>query len=262
MTETVIHPTAVIAPGAALGVGVTVGPFCIIEDDVTIGDGCILDPHSVIRQHTAMGANCHIHPGAIIGDIPQDLSFKGGASYVKIGAHCVMREHVTVHRGTEEGSVTEIGEHCFFMACSHMGHNVKVGNRVIMANSSAVGGHAEIDDGVFISANVGVHQFVKVGRLAMIGAGSQATKDVPPFCTIHSSTMNLIAGLNIVGLRRAGYSSDERKAIKKAYTLLFKSGLNVTQAVAEIKKQCPPGPAHEFCDFVERSARGICTMKC
>ena len=161
----------------------------------------------------------------------------------------------------EPGSSTTIGDDCFLMAFSHFAHNVRLANRVIVCNAVLFAGHVEVDEGAFISGGSMVHQFVKIGRLAMLSGNALVGKDVPPFCTMQHAVLNRIAGLNIVGLRRAGLNSEERRQIKQAFNLLFRSGLNVTQAVARIREEIPPGPAHEFCTFVDNSTRGICTMQ-
>jgi UDP-N-acetylglucosamine acyltransferase len=178
-----IHPTAIVDPSAQLGQHVEIGPYAVIESDVTLGDNCRISAHVVIRRYVTMGPNCRVHPGAVIGDTPQDLAFKEtDPSYVRIGAGCVFREFVTIHRGTKPETATEIGNGCYFMACSHAAHNVRVGDNVILANGALLGGYAEIGERAFLSGNVAVHQFCRVGRLAMMGGNSATSKDVPPFC--------------------------------------------------------------------------------
>ncbi|MBU0679416.1 MAG: acyl-ACP--UDP-N-acetylglucosamine O-acyltransferase [Verrucomicrobia bacterium] len=254
-----IHSTAVIEEGARIGKDVEIGPFVFIDRAVELGDGCRVGPHAVIFHDTRIGANCRIHAGAVLGDDPQDVAYGGGQTYLQIGDNCIIRECVTIHRGTVEGSSTIIGNGCLFMACSHAAHNVKMGNRVILANGVLLAGHVEVGDGVFMSGNVGVHQFCRIGRLAMLGGNGSISKDVPPFCMTRTGGYNQIGGLNVVGLRRAGFDPEVRKQIKGACELLYHSGLNVTQAVEKMKELGLEGPAAEFISFIESSKRGICS---
>ena len=253
-----IHPSAVIDPGAELGRDVTVGPFTFVDRDVRIGDGCRIGPHVTILRHTSVGPGCSVHAGAVRGDLPQDLGFKDAVSYVSIGAGCRIREGVTIHRGTKPETTTEVGDQCFLMAFSHCAHNVKLGQGVILANGALLGGYVEIGDRAFISGNCLIHQFTRIGRIAMLSGGGGVSKDVPPFCTVRSLTVNSVAGLNVVGMRRGGISPEERLEIKKAFAIVYRSGLNVTQAVARIREAFAKGPALEFADFIEASKRGVC----
>lgn len=253
-----IHPTAVIGSNAEIGTDVEIGPYTVIGDEVRIGDGCLIGPHVVIHPFTTLGQRCRVHATAVLGDLPQDLSFPGGASYADIGDDCVIREGVTVHRGTKPDTRTVIGSGCFLMANSHFAHNVQVGNKVIVANGALLAGYVEVGEGAFISGNVVIHQFVRVGRLAMLGGQSGIGKDIPPFCTTESATRNRIAGLNLVGLKRAGFTPPERKELKRAFDMLYRSGLNVSQALEKMKTEFTEGPAAELWRFIEQSERGIC----
>jgi len=235
-----IHPSAYIEPGAVIGEGTEIGP------------------NVVIYRHVTLGRNCTVHAGAVLGDVPQDIAFKHVDSFVRIADHCVIREHVTIHRGTKEGTATEVGEGCFLMANSHLAHNVRLGNKVILANGVLLAGYVEVGDGAFISGNAAVHQFTRIGRLAMISGLGAISKDVPPFCTTPALQRNVVAGLNVVGLRRAGVTPAQRQEIKRAFTLVFRSGLNVTQAVKKIRDEIAGGPALEMADFIDASTRGIC----
>jgi UDP-N-acetylglucosamine acyltransferase len=256
-----IHPTAVIESGAELGQNVQVGPFAYIADGSRIGDGCQIGAHASVLRHTTIGAACRIHDGAVIGDLPQDFAFEASTvSYVRIGTGCVIREGVTIHRGTKPDTVTEVGNQCFLMANSHLAHNVRLGNQVVVANGALLAGYVEVGDRCFISGNCAVHQFVRIGRLAMMGGGSAVSKDVPPFCTARPLSPNTILGLNVVGLRRAGFTPAQRAAVKEAFGLLYRSGLNVGQAVEKMKQRFADGPAKEMTDFVEASRRGICAI--
>jgi len=253
-----IHKTAIVDKGAEIGKDVSIGPFSCVEGNVRIGDGCVIGSHVTIMRHTTLGSKCHVHACAVLGDVPQDLGFGGGESFVRIGSGCIIREGVTIHRGTKPGTATEIGDNCFLMAYSHFAHNVKLGNNVIVANSAMLGGYVEVGDRAFLSGNVGVHQFCRVGRLTMVGGNSGVSKDLPPFCTIRSVTLNAVAGMNIVGMKRAGFSPEERAQVKKAFMLLYRSGLNVKQAVEKGRSEFTSGPAMEIWQFVEQTKRGIC----
>lgn len=253
-----IHPTAIVDPGAVIGENVVIGPYAVIEGDVAIGPGCDIGPHVFIRRYATVGAGCRIHAGAVIADLPQDLAFRDAVSYVRIGKGCTIREYVTIHRGTKPETVTEVGDNCFLMANAHLAHNVKVGQRVIIANGAMLGGYVEVADGAFLSGKVGIHQFVRIGRLAMLGGGSTLTKDVPPFCTVGTNSANGVAGMNIVGMRRAGFSPADRQTVKRVFWTLYRSGLNVSQAVQAIRDSETSPLAAEFTGFIKASRRGIC----
>lgn len=255
-----IHPSAVIEPGAILGAGVEISPFCYIDRHAQLGDGCNLGPHVTILGHTSLGQNCRVHGGAIIGDIPQDVNYQGGISYVTIGDRCTLREGVTIHRGTKPGTVTRVGNDCLLMAYSHLAHDVQIGDQVIIANGALVAGYAQIGDRAFISGNCLIHQFTRVGRLAMLSGGTAVQKDIPPFCMTHSLSRNTIMGLNIVGLRRAGFSPEERQLLKRALAVLYRSDLNTTQAIAQLKEKFDSPLVSELAQFIEASERGICTF--
>ena len=256
-----IHATALVDKGACLGKDVEAGPYAVIEDRTEIGDGCRIGAHATIKAHTRLGAGCHVHAGAVLGDVPQDRSFCGEETFLRVGESCVIREGVTLHRGTAPGSATEIGPECFLMAFSHCAHNVRLGPRVVLANGALLGGYAQADEGAFISGNCLVHQFCRVGRLAMLGGGSGVSKDVPPFCTVKSLTANRLAGLNVVGLRRAGCTPAERRQIRRAFKLLYRSGKTAAEAVAAIRSELDAPAALEFCAFVEESERGVCGLE-
>jgi UDP-N-acetylglucosamine acyltransferase len=259
--ESLIHPTAVVHDSARLGEGVRIGAFSFVDRDVTIGDGCRIGPHVVIHPRVELGPRCAVHAGAVLGDLPQDFAFQDVPSGVRIGAGCTLREGVTVHRGTKENTLTTTGEGCYLMANSHLAHNVTLGNRVIMANGSLLGGYVTVGDGVFISGNSAVHQFVRVGRLAMVGGLSAVSMDLPPFMTSKPSTLNRVVGLNTVGLRRAGVSPAERMDIRNAFSTLYSSGLNIRDALEDLRQNTPSPPVRELIEFVESSERGICMVR-
>jgi len=255
-----IHTTAVVDRGAELGKDVNIGPFAYVERDVRIGDGTAVGPHASILQHTTVGPGCRIHAGATLGDIPQDLSFKNPVSHVRIGAKCTIREGVTIHRGTKPDTATEIGDECFLMAFSHFAHNVKLGKSVIVANGTLCAGYVEVGDRAFISGNCAVHQFVRIGRLAMLGGLSAISKDVPPFFTTRPACLNSVASCNFVGMRRAGLDTKARTEVRKAFMILYRSERNISQALEEIRATFSAGPVLEICDFIDQSKRGICGL--
>lgn len=257
---TVMHPTAIVSKKAEIDKSVEIGPYCIIEDDVKIGAGTKLWANTYICSGTEIGRDNQIHMAAILGHEPQDISFKKGTkSFLKIGDNNIIREYVTIHRGTQEGSATQIGNANFFMALSHIAHNCKIGNNVIICNNTLLGGYVEIEDKAFISGCCGVHQFARIGRLAMISGLTRVNKDIPPYMVAELDS--LIVSYNIVGLRRAGVCEDTRKEIKKAYKLLYLSDLNTTQALSEITKQLKSEEVRYLVEFVKKSKRGICAHK-
>lgn len=256
-----IHPTAIIAPQAELAADVEIGPYAVIEGRAIIGPGCVIQAHAVLSGNVRLGRGNVIGYGAVLGAAPQDLAFKPGTrSEVILGDWNVVREYATIHRGTAEGTATTVGDRNFLMGGCHLAHNVRIGDRVIMANNSLLAGYVEVEDGVFISGACVFHQFVRIGRMAMIQGQSGFGKDVPPF-TI-GAEHNTVAGLNTVGLRRAGFTSEQRQELKAAFKLLYKSGLNVSQAL-EKARALPLGPeARAFFDFVEAAKRrGICDLR-
>ena len=253
-----IHPTAVVEDGARLGEGVAVGPFSVIYAGADVGDHCRIGPHVVIHPHTRIGPRCRIHAHAVLGDEPQDLSFKGTVSSVEIGSDCWIREGVTVHRGAREGSVTRVGNGCLLMANSHLAHNVQLGNKAIVANGALLAGHVTVGEGAFVSGNVVVHQFTRIGRLAMLGGGGGISHDVPPFCITASSALNRIFGLNTVGLKRAGISPEDRLQIRRAFSIVYRQGLSRPQALEALRNAHLTGPALEWIDFIAQTKRGLC----
>ncbi len=256
-----IHSSACIDPKAALGRDVVVGPGAVIAAGARVGDRCVIGPHAVIYGGVTLGEGCRVHAGAVIGDTPQDLAFKGEvASFVRIGARNILREGVTIHRGTKEGTETVTGDDCYLMANSHLAHNVQLGHRVIIANGALLAGYVEVGDGAFISGNVVVHQFCRVGRLAMLGGLSAISKDVPPFCMTRSGSLNTIVGLNIVGLRRNGFNPEQRKSARGCLDIVFRQGLNTGQAVRKLGVLAEQGDvlAGEWANFIAGASRGIC----
>lgn len=253
-----IHPTALIDRHAELDASVEVGPYCIIERGVRIGAGTRLVAHAFIASGTTIGQRNHIFPNAVLGHWPQDLAFKNEPSYTEIGDDNIIREGVTIHRGTMPGSTTQIGNRCFFMANSHVGHNCRVGDDVKLANGALLAGHVHVGDKSFISGNAAVHQFVRIGELVMLAGVHKATTDIPPF-TI--SSHNRLAGLNIIGMRRAGFTPAERAEIRHLFRVLFRSAAPFRAALEQHAAQVQSPPARRMIEFLQApTKRGI--MRC
>ena len=249
-----IHPTAIVDAGAQIGAEVEIGPYSIIGAGAVIGEKCVIQSHVVIEGSVKMGAGNFIGHGAIIGPMPQDLGFKPEIkSGVEIGQGNVIREYCTIHRGASEGSNTVVGDNSFLMVGTHLGHDCRIGNGVVIANNCLLAGHVRIDDGAFIGGGSRFHQGIRIGRLVM--AEGRFTKNLPPFM---SAAKNQVYGMNIIGLRRAGFTQAERDEVKRAFKLLYKSGLNTKQAL-EKTAEAEFGPiGREFFDFVaEAGKRGI-----
>lgn len=252
-----IHPTAVIHPHAQLGPGCSVGPYAVIDEHVVLGAECSVGPHVYLTGHTVIGPGNRFHAGCVIGDAPQDLKYANAPTRLRIGDQNTFREHVTVHRSNKIEEDTVIGDANLFMAGSHVGHNSHLGNHNILANGALLGGHVQLADRAFISGNCLVHQFCRVGRLALMQGGSAISLDLPPFCVARGD--NGLAGLNTIGLRRAGITAEQRLELRRAYHRLFRSELRRTQVLAQALSEFSPGsPAAELVEFVARSKRGLC----
>lgn len=252
-----IHPTAIINPKAQVHESVQVGPYAVIDADVELGADCIVGPHVYITGKTRIGSGNRFFAGCVIGEAPQDLKYSGALTGVRIGDRNVFREHVTVHRSTKPEEDTIIGSDNFLMANAHVAHNCRLHNSVIMANGALLGGHAEIFDRAFISGNCLVHQFTRVGTLAMMQGGSAASKDVPPFTIAHH--VNTLAGLNVVGMRRAGINSADRLELKKLYHLLYRAPEHgFRHALAATQSKFSSGVAQQVFEFLSGAKRGIC----
>ena len=261
MTNAKIHRTAIVDPTAKIGEDVEIGPFSFIGPQVTIGDNTIVQSHVVIEGAVAIDSGNFIGHGAIIGVLPQDVSFsQERKTKVEIGNDNIIREYCTIHRGSPDGSATRIGDKNFLMSGAHIGHNCLIGNNVVIANNCLLGGYVRVDDGAFLGGGSTFHQFMHIGRLVMVQGSSAFGKDLPPF--VVAAERNSVFGLNIVGMRRAGLSANDRDEIKEAFKLIYLSGLNTSQALAKADKTTFGGPAREFLDFVASSKkRGICPFK-
>jgi UDP-N-acetylglucosamine acyltransferase len=251
-----IHPSAIIHPKAKLDATVRVAPFAVIDAGVELGAHCAVGPHVYLTGETKIGAHNQFHAGCVIGDAPQDLKYKNAPTRLRIGDHNVFREHVTVHRATSDDGETVIGSHNFLMANCHVGHNCQLGDHIIIANGALLGGHAVVQDRAFISGNCLVHQFTRVGTLAIMQGGAAVSQDLPPFTVARGD--NGICGLNVVGLRRAGFTAEQRVELKRLYQLLFRSGKNLRAAVAAARENFNSPAAKTMLDFVAAAKRGIC----
>ncbi|MGH8582223.1 MAG: acyl-ACP--UDP-N-acetylglucosamine O-acyltransferase [Gammaproteobacteria bacterium] len=250
-----IHPTAVIDPAAGLGSGIRVGPYAVIEADAVIGDGCSIGAHSVIKRHTRMGRDNRVHEHVTLGGDPQDLAFQPCVSHLEIGADNVFRESVTVHRGSRPNGVTRIGDGNYLMAYSHVAHDCTLGARIILANCAALGGYVTVGDRAFLSAHVAVHQFCRIGRIAMVSGLAGVNMDCLPFLMVTGAPARAV-GLNLVGLKRAGIASEEVAALKRAYRLLFLSETPVREALADLAAW--PSPlVREWVEFAAGAKRGF-----
>jgi UDP-N-acetylglucosamine acyltransferase len=253
-----IHPTAIVHPGAELGTDVSVGPYAIIGDGVTVGGGSEIGPHVTIEGNTTIGPGAMISQFASIGGPPQDLTYRGEDTRVEIGAQVRIREYVTIHRGTVRGGgLTAIGDGSYLMAYCHVAHDCILGGGVIMANSAHLGGHIQVGRKAILGGVVGVHQFVRVGEFALVGAVSGVAKDVPPY-TLASGPRIYLYGLNEVGLRRNGFSRQTVSTLKKAFKIAFRSSLSCSQAAEKIRSEFADTPeAVNFAEFLATSRRGI-----
>lgn len=252
-----IHPTAVIHSQAKLAPGVRVGPHAVIDAGVELGPDCVVGPHVYLTGQTVIGARNKFHAGCVIGNTPQDLKYKGEPTRLRIGDDNTFREHVTVNCSTTLEGITVLGSHILIMAGAHVGHDCTVGDHVIIANCSALGGYVTVGERAVLSACVVVHQFLRVGTLSMTQGGSALSQDLPPYAMARYG-VNLMCGLNTVGLRRAGLTAEERLELKQAYRLLFRSGTNLRQAVTEARKQFTGARTKVLLDFVAATKRGIC----
>ncbi|NLV23555.1 MAG: acyl-ACP--UDP-N-acetylglucosamine O-acyltransferase [Deltaproteobacteria bacterium] len=253
-----IHETAVIHSGAKIADNVTIGPFAVIGEYVEIGPGTSVGPHAVIEGHTVIGADNRIFQFASVGAIPQDLKYRGEETLLVIGARNQIREFTTIHTGTEGGGgVTEIGNDNLFMAYSHVGHDSKVGNHAIFANCATLGGHVEVQDYAILGGLSGVHQFTRIGCHCMISGGSMVGQDIPPYIIAQGDRAKPI-GINIVGLRRRGFSDQAILSVKEAFRIVFRSGLKRAEAFARIAQEVEQTPElKRFVEFFENSRRGI-----
>jgi len=254
--QTFVHPTALVDSSAQIGQGVWIGPHCIIEGDTQIGDNTVLEANVLVKSGTSIGQRCRVWPNVILGHEPQDMKYRGEKSFLRIGDDNILREMVTIHRGTGEGTATTIGNRNMLMAYVHIGHNCTIGNNNMISNSTGFSGHVTVEDKVVIGGFVGVHQFVHIGKMAMVGGLSKVVQDVPPFCTCDGRPAK-VHGLNTRGLRRNGVSVEQRMEVGNAFKLLYRSNLNTSQALERIHAEVPHSPTLDyFIEFIERVREG------
>ncbi len=252
-----VAPTARVDPSAVVGPGSRIGEYCVIEADVEIGARCLLEPYVYIKRWSTLGDDNEISAGTVLGTDPLDKNFSGARSYLFIGARNKVREHFTISRGTAPESETRIGDGNYIMTSGHIAHNCRLGSNIVIASCALVAGHVEIEDQAFISGGVVIHQYSRIGRLAMVGGNTRVNSDLPPFFLY--SDFNVAAkGINVVGLKRAGFSQDDIRAIKAAYQILYRSGLKQEDALKRIEGECRSEHISELVGFVRRSERGIC----
>jgi UDP-N-acetylglucosamine acyltransferase len=251
-----IHSTAVVDPSADLAPDVRVGPYCVIGKDVVIGRGTRLESHVVLEPNTTIGEECQIRQAAVLGGPPQDHKYRGERSYLIIGNRNIIREFVTIHRATGEDQATRIGDDNMIMAYCHIGHNAILGNGIIMANQVGISGHCLVEDRVVFGGIVGIHQFVRIGKFAMVGGMSKVVSDVPPFMMGDGRPTELV-GLNVLGLRRAGIPPKVRAGLKQAFKLLYRSGLNLTQGIESAYNEVEPSDERDYLlEFLTNIRRG------
>ncbi len=252
-----IHPTAIVSNKASLADNVTIGPYAIIEDDVVIDEGCEIGPHSVLYNGARLGKRVKIKKSVSVAHVPQDLKFGNEKSVFIIGDDTVVHEFVTLHRGTKETGKSEVGKNCLLMAYTHVAHDCYIGDNCIIANAVQIAGHSYIEEQVTIGGLVGIHQFCRVGRNAMLGAVMRIIQDVPPFI-LTADTPAHYHGLNVIGLRRRGFTNEDINLLKKAYEFIYSKSFNVSQAKEKIKKELPENQyITHLLNFLEKSKRGI-----
>lgn len=255
MTE--IHPTAIVASEAVIEDGVSIGPYAVIGSGVHLGEGTRVMAHVVIDGNTRIGPRCNIFPFASIGLMTQDLKYRGGTTYVEVGAETTIREYVTINSATSEGGVTRVGSRCLLMAYSHVAHDCYLGDGVILANCGTLAGHVCIEDEAIVGGLSGVHQFVRIGRMAMVGGCSKVTQDIPPFMLADGHPA-AVRGVNVIGLQRKGVHADTIQRIKKAHRILFRSNLTVAEALQQLEEEAgQSAEVRHLCEFVRNSSRGI-----
>ena len=252
-----IAPTARIHPGAEIGPQCVIGEYCVIDQDVRLGAHCLLEPYVYLKRWTTLGDHNEISASTVLGTDPLDKNFTGERSYLRIGNRNKIREHYTISRGTQPESATELGDDNYIMTSGHIAHNCKIGNNTVIASCALVAGHVQVEDQAFISGGVVVHQYSRIGRLAMIAGNVRVNSDAPPFF-LYSDFDIAAKGLNLVGVRRAGFTHLEIAALKQAYKLLYRSGLKLDQALARIETELPGEHTRHLVSFIRASKRGIC----
>lgn len=252
-----IHPTAIIDANCEIDTDVDIGPYVVIDGHVRIKRGTRIMAHAYLTGWTEVGEGNEIHAGAVLGGAPQDKAYGGQETYLRIGANNIIREHVQIHRGTAAGSATVIGNDNFFMATSHVGHNCRMGDNAILANGALLGGYVEVGNSVFISGNCVVHQFVRIGDYALMRGLSGTSRDVPPYAIV--DWQHTVRGVNVIGLKRAGFDEQRIRRIRAAFRVLFRKGRNLALAVKEVKESSRADEdVSALLEFIETSKRGVC----
>ncbi len=252
----IVAPTARVHPEADVGPQCVIADYCVIEQDVRMGAFCRLEPYVYVKRWTTLGERNEISAGTVLSTDPLDKNFSGERSYLRIGNDNRIREHYTISRGTKPESVTEIGDGNYIMTSGHIAHNCRIGNQTVIASCALVAGYVEIEDQAFISGGIAIHQFSKIGRLAMVAGMTRVNQDLPPYF-LYAEYEVKPRGLNLVGLKRAGFSRDEIAALKSAYVLLYRSGLKLAEALARIEAEIPGEHARHLVEFIRASKRGI-----
>jgi UDP-N-acetylglucosamine acyltransferase len=255
-----IHPTAILSPEVKLGRNVQIGPYCVLEGAITLGDNCVLRPGSYLYGPLTMGRDNIVHSGAVLGGEPQHLRYKGEPTSLEIGDGNVFREHATIHRGTTHAMKTVIGNQNFFMAGAHVAHDCVIGNRCLLTNGCLLGGHCTLEDSVILSGNSAVHQFVRVGRLALLSGLSATGKDIPPF--VIQQGLDTVSGVNVIGMRRAGMSHEQIDAVRTTFKMIFREGLPLPAATAKAEKRLGHiDVVQEMINFLRGCSKGVNAMR-
>lgn len=251
-----VHPLACVSPNSTLGTGTRVGPFAVIEDDVELGPECVVESHAVIKQGTRLGARNHVGEGTILGGVPQHTAPPAEIGRVIIGSGNTFREHVTVHKAMHGGHETIIGDHNFLMVNSHVAHDCVLGNHIILANNVMLAGHVTVDDRAYLGGAAGVHQFCRIGKLTMVGGQARVTKDVPPYVMVDGES-SCIVGLNLVGLKRSGHTSEQIAELKEAYRFIYRTGMLWSEMLEELPRHYSEGAPAAFTEFFAGGKRGF-----
>lgn len=251
-----IHPTAIIDPRANIHLEADIGPYVVIDGSVSIGRGTKVMAHAFLTGNTRIGEDNEIHVGAVIGHVPQDIAYTGAPTFLQIGHRNIIREHSQIHRGTKEGSATIIGDDNFLMHHSHVAHNCQLGNHTVIAGGALLAGYVQVDDRAFVSGNCVVHQFVRIGTLAILRGLSRTSRDVPPFCIMDGT--HTVRGLNVIGLRRAGFDRERIRALRQAFSRLFRQKVNLRHEVEELRREPCTVDVEYLLDFIQQSKRGVC----
>jgi UDP-N-acetylglucosamine acyltransferase len=251
-----IHPLACVAPTAKIAEGVRIGPYCVIEEGAAIGAGCVLESHVTIKSGARLGEKNHLFEGCVIGGLPQHVHLPGSVGDLIVGSGNTIRENVTIHRAMQPGNFTVVGDHCLLMCNSHVAHDCRIGDHVVLTNNVMLAGHVTVGERAFLSGGAGVHQFCRVGTLAMVGGLAHISRDVPPFVTIDGQS-SYVVGLNQIGLKRAGYDTQAVARLKEAYRVIYRSGLAWKDVLEALHRQFTEAPTSEFLPFLSATKRGI-----